>query len=223
MKPLRVTNLEKFRRFRDDVSSFDTEEAVIDTLSGAFTGNDYTWIGTAFHKIVEDGEKAWNNGIVHTRGGDVAMDEAQRDLALLYRSTLPGAFHEVRLDKEYKTRLGKVLVTGCADVIHGTIIRDIKTRYSPPVQQEYIDSYQWRFYLDIFDLDRFIFDIFEFKGYDKEMGMNVAGLPVKQFDPIPCQRYLKMEEDMQRLLDDFSDWIHYRGLEHLLSDETNHA
>ena len=63
MYTVRVTQLEKFRRYMDSVSPFDTEQSVIDTLSGEFKGNEYTWIGTAFHKIVEEGEKAWENGL----------------------------------------------------------------------------------------------------------------------------------------------------------------
>ena len=52
-KVVRVTQLEKFRRFITDHSEYDTEQSVIDTLTGEFKGNEYTYIGTAFHKIVE--------------------------------------------------------------------------------------------------------------------------------------------------------------------------
>ena len=104
----RVTQLEKFRRWRDGVSEFDTEQSVLDTLSGAFTGNEYTWIGTAFHKIVEQGGKAWEDGIVHTAGGDVFMNEMQKNVAILYRNTMPEAFHETRLSKQYPTNHGTV-------------------------------------------------------------------------------------------------------------------
>ncbi len=215
---IRVTQLEKFRRWRDGVSPFDSEQGVIDTLSGAFTGNEYTWIGTAFHKIVEQGESAWDNGIVHTQGGYVYLNETQKDMAILYRETMPEAFHETRLSKQYPTNHGTVTVTGCADIIHGNVIRDIKTKYSAPVQQEYTDSCQWRFYLDIFDADRFAFDLFWFKNYNRDMGMDVSKLELKQLDPIPCLRYANMERDLRILLDDFMDWIDYRNLYELIND-----
>lgn len=213
---VRVTQLEKFRRWRDGVSEFDTEQSVLDTLSGAFTGNEYTWIGTAFHKIVEQGEKAWEDGIVHTAGGDVFMNEMQKNVAILYRNTMPEAFHETRLSKPYQTSKGLVTITGCADIIHGNVIRDIKTKYSSPIQQEYIDSCQWRFYLDIFGADQFVFDLFWFKNYNRSMGMDVRRLELKQLDPIPCLRYASMEKDIQILLDDFMEWIEYRNLYELI-------
>lgn len=220
MKIARVTQLEKFRRFRDEVSLFDTEQSVIDTLSGDFKGNEYTWIGTAFHKIVEEGLKAWNNGVVLTDGGKVVMNESQVNVALAYRNSMPEAFHEIRTRKTYDTRHGEVIVSGCADIIHGNIIHDIKTKYSAPVQQEYIDSCQWRFYLEIFEADRFVFDLFQFKNYKKELGLDVSSLGMAVFDPIPCLRYAKMETDNRILLEDFMEWIHFRGLENLIEHET---
>lgn len=216
---VRVTQLEKFRRFIDNVSSFDTEQSVIDTLSGDFKGNEYTWIGTAFHKIVEEGEKAWKNGIVETLGGNVMMDESQKNVAIAYRNSMPEAFHETRLNKTYHTRHGDVIISGCADIIHGNVIHDIKTKYSSPVQQEYIDSCQWRYYLDIFEAERFVFDLFQFKKYDKGMGLNVAGLDMVVFDPIPCSRYNLMEEDNKYLLDEFMDWVNIHGLQKYLEKD----
>lgn len=59
MYRISVTSLEKFRRYLEGVSSYDTEEALLETLSGEFKGNAYTRIGTAFHNVVELGEEAF--------------------------------------------------------------------------------------------------------------------------------------------------------------------
>ena len=57
MKLVRVTQLESFRKYlegNEDKDRFITsEQDVIDGLTGVFTGNEYTRIGTAFHRIVE--------------------------------------------------------------------------------------------------------------------------------------------------------------------------
>ena len=58
-KPLiRVTQIEAFRRYVEQ-SEYDnyeiTESSVIDSISGSFTGNCQTRVGTAFHAIVETG------------------------------------------------------------------------------------------------------------------------------------------------------------------------
>lgn len=222
MYTVRVTQLEKFRRYMDSVSPFDTEQSVIDTLSGEFKGNEYTWIGTAFHKIVEEGEKAWENGMVRTGGGDVKMNESQKNVAMAYRNSMPEAFHETRLNKVFQTRFGEVDISGCADIIHGNVIHDIKTKYSSPNQQEYIDSCQWRFYLEIFDANQFVFDLFHFMNYKKEVnGFDVSGLQLKVIEPIPCLRYEKMETDNRILLEDFMDWINTKQLYHLLNFKQN--
>ena len=59
MKPLiRVTQLEAFRKYieQSDYASYEiTEQSVIDSITGVFTGNFYTKIGKAFHKIIEEG------------------------------------------------------------------------------------------------------------------------------------------------------------------------
>lgn len=221
MKPLiRVTTLEKFRRYLTEASSYDTEQSVIDTLSGEFTGNEYTRIGTAFHKIVEEGDAVLDyNPDFH--GYDIDVDGyivkftmEQARVALDYRDELPGAFHEIRRFKDY----GRAIVTGCSDVIDGIEIRDIKTKYSQPNDNDYIDSCQWRYYLDIFNADVFHFDLFIFEGYkiDKH-GYDVRGLELKRHTPpITCYRYPNMEADNIALLNVFMDWAESRSLLHLL-------
>ena len=52
MKLIRVTQIEKFSRYMREASAFDTEQSVIDGISGTFKGNEYTYIGTAFHKQI---------------------------------------------------------------------------------------------------------------------------------------------------------------------------
>lgn len=43
-----------------------------------------------------------------------------------YRNEHPDAFHEIRIYKDF----GDAVITGCADMIDGIEIRDIKTKYS---------------------------------------------------------------------------------------------
>ncbi|WP_262055126.1 hypothetical protein [Parabacteroides distasonis] len=134
---LRVTQLEKFRRYITEHSEYDDERSVIDNLTGQFTGNQYTRVGTAFHKIVErryprmqkdpgdgDGDPGEEFDI---DGYPVKLDLKQCKTALEYKDRFPNAFHEIR---EYMD-MGEIIITGCADIINGLEIRDIKTKYSP--------------------------------------------------------------------------------------------
>ena len=220
-KPIvRVTTIEAFRRFMTNSIERDyyeiTEQSVIDSITGKFKGNEYTRIGTAFHKIVEEGDMFLNYN-PDSHGYDIEVDGnivkftmEQARVALDYRDEHPEAFHEVRQYKDY----GRAIVTGCADMLDGIEIRDIKTKYSQPKDENYIDSCQWRYYLDIFNADVFHFDLFIFEKYKKEKhGYDVRELELKRYTPpITCYRYPDMEADNIALLNAFMDFAESRGL-----------
>ena len=173
MKPLiRATQLEAFRKYieQSDYASYEiTEQSVIDSITGVFTGNFYTKIGKAFHKIIEEGAPKCEKVDAGERtflyyskeqkepvpcgrsfdieGDKVIMDIPQCKTALAYRGEYPNAFHEIRLYKDF----GDAIITGCADMIDGIEIRDIKTKYSHPTDADYINSCQWKFYLQLFN------------------------------------------------------------------------
>lgn len=229
-KPLiRVTAIEAFRRYlaNGDNDYYEiTEQSVIDSVTGEFKGNEQTRIGTAFHKIVQDGDfnLDYNSGYhgydINIDGNTVKFAMAQARVALDYRDEHPNAYHEFRGYKDY----GRAVVTGCADMIDGVEIRDIKTKYSTPSDADYINSCQWRYYLDIFGADVFHFDLFVFNGYKKEKhGYDVRELELtRHTPPITCYRYPEIENDNLALLNQFMDWAEARGLtEYLTSKRIN--
>ena len=235
MKPtIRVTTIESFRRYieQSEHSPFDiTEQSVIDSIT-TFTGNVYTHIGTAFHRIVEEGKPQCKKIPAGTRtylyynkpkeeqipcgrsfdveGHEVILDIPQIKVALDYRNEYPDVFHEVREYHDY----GDCIVTGCADMLRATEIRDIKTKYGYRFSDaDYINSCQWKFYLDLFGLNAFSFDLFIFDGYDKDKhGYDVRGLPLKRREPITCYRYNTMSGDNRALLTEFLRWAELRNL-----------
>lgn len=239
---VRVTQLESFRKFLDGDEYNDkfivTEQDVIDGLTGVFTGNNFTYIGSAFHKIVEgdtDGVEKVEAGFrtylyygkevqeavpvgrkFNINGNPVCLDVAQCKVALNYKNEYPDAFHEIR---EYMD-MGDLVITGCADMIDGFEIRDIKTKYSQPNDKDYVDSVQWRFYLEMFGAETFHFDLFQFIGYDKEKhGTDVRGLElVRHNPPITCHYYRTMEQDNRYLIDEFVRWAKSRGVYDLLPE-----
>lgn len=232
---VRVTQIEAFRRYvqQSEYDNFEiTEQSVIDSITGTFQGNEYSRIGTAFHSIVETGKPACTKAEAGERkyllygkpqteplpegrsfridGNDVVLDNAQCRVALDYRREHPCAFHEVRLYKDY----GKAVVTGQADMIDGLELRDIKTKFSPIRDSDYINSCQWRFYLDMFGADTFHFDLFSFEGYKIDRhGYDVRGLTLTRRTPaITCHRYKRMEQDIRMLLGQFLEWAEERQL-----------
>lgn len=238
MKLVRVTQLEKFRRFISGQYDYETEQNVIDCITQEFKGNNYTYIGTAFHKIVEGdtkgvtqvpaGERTYlyynkpkteplpKGRCFNIDGHSVILDGLQCKVALDYRNEHPDAMHEVR---EYK-RYQDIAITGCADIIDGYEIRDIKTKYSQPDDKDYINSCQWRFYMELFEADTFHFDLFQFEGYDTDRhGLDVRGIPLKRYTPpITCYYYPDMEADNRYLINEFLKWIEFRKLSPYLPD-----
>lgn len=223
---IRVTQLEAFRRFlaNGDHSWYEiTEQSVIDSITGEFKGNCKTRIGTAFHSIVEDcaattrNEMVANGYIFDIDGYNVALNINHISLALRYRNEHPDAFHEVRMAKDY----GRAIVSGCADMIDGLEIRDIKTKFSTPTDADYIDSAQWRFYLDIFGADTFHYDLFVFSGYKDTMEHDVRECTMMRYTPaITCYRYPRMEADNLELVNAFMDWAESRNLTQYLMRNT---
>jgi hypothetical protein len=216
MLNLRATQLEKFRRFICEASEFETEESLMETLTGKFEGNEYTRIGTAFHKVIEIGTIETSCKL-NTSGYNVIFNPNHLAIALAYKQSIKGCFHEIRANKVYDINGTKINVSGGADVVLGNQIRDIKTKYSPLKSiSDYTDSVQWKLYCDIFELPEFYFDVFEFKGYDKEKhGYDVSGLALVKHDPIHCIEYSGMQKDIHVLLTEFLNFVKFRKIEHL--------
>ncbi len=235
-KPVvRVTTIEAYRRYMEqtDTDLYEiTEQSVIDNITGVFGGNEYTRIGSAFHAIVETGQQpcalapAGYRDFTYygkpaqepvpegrTFGIDdckVTLDMEQIRVALDYRYEHIDAFHEVRKYKDF----GRAVVTGCADVIDGVQLRDIKTKFSQPQDKQYYDTCQWRYYMELFGADTFDFDLFVFDGYKADKhGYDVRGLKLAPYRPsIRVYRYDGMEQDNINLLDSFLDWCEAREL-----------
>lgn len=237
---IRVTTLEAFHKYleQSEHAYFEiTEQSVIENITGVFTGSEYTRIGTAFHSIIETGHPKCVSVKPTTRtykhknqetnkfvevteevpigrrfdieGYQVCLDIPQYQVALDYRNEHPDAIHEHRLFKDY----GDAIVTGQLDMIDGLEIRDIKTKYSFPSDEDYIKSCQSHFYMEMSELSTFHYDLFIFEGYKLDLhGHDVRGLPLKRHEPITVYAYDTMEQDNRNLLKEFLEWAKFRNL-----------
>ena len=224
MKRISITTLETYRKFLAG-DEWTTQQTMIEALTAPFQGNAYTRIGSAFHAIVEQGEEVieeldeMGKFRVTVEGWPVIFNEAQVAMALKYRSKLPYAFHEEWIGREFDTPSMPIWVHGRVDVLHGTFVRDIKTKYSSVKYDDYANSAQWKFYLDLTGLDTFYFDLFEFPGYkiDKH-GYDVSSLGIRPYGAIECIRYDGMVEENRQLVCDFTDFIVKHNLTKYLKD-----
>ncbi len=229
MKRISVTTLETYRKYLAG-DEWTTQQSLIDGLISPFQGNEYTRIGTAFHSIVEQGESIVEElpemgkfrVVVKETNAEwpVIFNDEQVAMALKYRAKLPYAFHEQWLGKEFDTPSMPIWVNGRLDVLHGTYIRDIKTKYSKISYDDYAESAQWKLYLECTGLDTFYFDLFEFPNYKKDKhGYDVSSLGIRPYGTIECIRYEGMEEDNLQLVSDFTDFIVKNNLTQYLKDK----
>ena len=227
---VRVTTIEAFRRFIQGASIYSTEENLLETLTGKFIGNEYTRIGTSFHKIIECGDVSkkvnfaslGEFSLIKIDEFDVIFNQQQIDTALEYKSENKGCFHELRTSKKYLIDGIEIEVSGGLDLLLGNLIRDIKTKYSSLRSiEDYTNSYQWRFYLDLFEMEEFCYDIFEFKGYKKERDLyDVSKLQLVRHEPITCIWYAGMQRDIEKLLSQFIEYLQFRNLTYLFNNES---
>lgn len=217
MQRVSVTTLEKYRRYMAEASSFDTEEALIESLKGLFKGNDKTKFGGAYHKIIE-GNYFWSFDKVHADEFVFTADQAQP--AIEYRAAHRSMVHEMDIKKTYQTSFFPIQVCGRVDGIEGAHIRDGKTKFRSVKFQEYIDSCQWKFYLDSLGVNTFWYDLFEVQGFKelpaKPPFIMEEGVKVISHEPLKCERYPGMEEEISSLLNSFLEYIHNRGFISLL-------
>lgn len=198
------------------VSPRDTEEELIQTIKGVFEGNDMTEIGGAYHKIIEGEAVIMNGGLV---ANDIYFTVEQANPALAFKARHKHLIHEVPVTKVYESRIGPVLISGRVDGLEGREIQDTKCKFRPPDLQEYIDSYQWRYYQDMLGLDLLYYDFFEVKGF-KELSFGsprlLPDVTIEVHERLQCVRYRNMREDCLSMLNDFLDYIDNRNFWSLL-------
>ncbi len=198
------------------VSARDTEAELIESIKGVFEGNDMTRVGGAYHKIIELEASIVEDGLL---ADDILFTHEQAAPAIQFRGHHKNMIPEVPVTKVYETRRGPILASGRVDGLEGKQIRDTKCKFRPPDYQEYIDSYQWRFYVDMLGLDTFYYDFFEFKGFDSLQGDRpflLPGVTIQGHEPLQCVRYRHMAEDCRSMLNDFLEYIDNRNLWPLL-------
>ena len=146
--------------------------------------------GTAFHKFLElakcgETELACIDGFTFSFPGDFSL-------------YLP-KMRELRKGKDY----GSITISGQVDAIEGKTIYDHKTteRFDA---EGYLQSWQHRFYLDIFEADRFVWNVWEMK-YNG--GDEVSQLyEVRALHTLEQYRYPSMPSDCLALAQEYREF-----------------
>lgn len=180
-----ATDIDAFRRYRDNEDG-DLQE-LLNQFWRRTEPTEAMRAGTALHTALEnvgDGEFTQLTAEGYTFDFEAA---AEVDLP---------AIRECKATREYV--IGECLVTlvGKVDAIHGRRIDDHKftARFDP---ERFLDSFQWRIYLDVFGADEFRWNVFE--------GKEVAPkhYTIQAVHPLTMYRYPGMGDDIERELAQF--------------------
>jgi len=189
MRTLRVsaTDLDAFRRYK--ASEDVTLEHLLAQLRREMPPTPAMLAGSALHRALELAPP-----------GEFESLEARG-----HRFTFPGNcdislpdLREMKLAADRE--VGGVLVTlvGQVDALHGRTVTDHKftTRFDP---ERFLNSYQWRIYLDLFDADRFEWIVYEARETDERC------FDIHQVHTLSAHRYPGMSADIERELRGFVD------------------
>lgn len=191
----RVSNIEAYRRWMNWKPLFDgQEEPTLDDLVRQITTDEPSEAmkaGTAFHAAIEtaaDGDHETFEAMGYV------FELPQAEIAL-------PSIRELRGYKDY----GPLTVTGKVDCLEGNVVIDHKTTKKADMER-FLEGYQWRFYLDIFEAQVFRWNVFEIKEIAE------CRYQVKAPQVLEARRYPGIADDCTRLAAEFHDFAVRVGL-----------
>ncbi len=180
----RVSHVSAYARWKQN------EDADIGWLLASITTDKPTEAmlkGTAFHKFLE-----------HAQAGEYETAEVDG-----YTFAFAGEFNlyrpptrEWRKGKDY----GGIIVSGQVDAIEGKTIWDDKSteRFDA---EKYLESWQWRYYLDIFNADRFVWNVWEMNELKEPKSYGVHHL-----HPLTQYRYPGLHDDCVAMAQEYREF-----------------
>jgi hypothetical protein len=204
MMRISTTTLESFRLFMSPDQEWMTEDDLTASIKGEWRPNHKAMLGTAYGQVLEKPDLHRVDG--GYRCGDFFFGDDVVEPALVTIDRR-GVF-EAKATKQY----GDCLVVAKADHMLGAHLSEYKTTLSTFDVEKYLDSYQWRFMVDIFEPRLITYRVFC-------LSENPAGQidlrSVELFNVFP---YPALHEDCCALLAEFVDYVTAKGLDGFLRD-----
>lgn len=179
-----VSNLDAFNEWRHD------DDADLPALLARLRGDEVTepmLRGRAFAKCLQraevgESETLTADGYTFAFTGDFEIEHFPR--------------REEKREKDYN---GVIVPARCDRVLGKLIVDDKNAAYFDA--ERYFDKYQWRFYLDMWEADRFIWYVWEVKEMTEPKTYCVHKL-----HKLTTYRYAKMQEDCYALAREFRNF-----------------
>ena len=190
MKPLRVsaTDIDALRYFEaNEDASLD---ALISQLRRESAPSEAMLAGSALHSALENAEPGEIESI---HSGDYTFD-----MRIEGEVALPD-IREMKATREYRSGDHLVTLVGKVDAVLGLTVVDHKftSRFDP---DRFLNSMQWRIYLEVFGAEAFVWNIFE----GREIGPK--HYVINHLHVLKAHSYPEMGADVQRAVDHFVDF-----------------
>lgn len=187
-----ATQLESYRRWM--INDESTIGDMINYLLRRIPPTEAMLVGSAFHKVLENAK--YNDELTLVEQDGFKFDLSALDCEISLPET-----KEFKLEKQTIINGEQVTFVGVVDAIQVNEIFDHKLTSKPDVEN-YIDSMQWRCYLDWFDCDKFTYNLFQ--SYKPD---NQDIYQIKSFLPISFYSYDSMSRDIHDIASSFIEFV----------------
>lgn len=197
-----TTLIETFRKYRD--TDYVSEEELVSSIKGEFVWRDEMKWGEAFHKILEKPEEHREKDGYARDGFFFPLEVVEPCLAVFNRE---GVF-EAKHTQDFVIDGWLITVVVKADQLVGAEGIENKTKWGTFDPDQYIESFQWRYYTLILKVLSITYNVFLLSRY-KDETFGLRG--IERFTLYP---YPKLEEECRELLTEFVKYIKRRGYGH---------
>lgn len=186
---LSVTDLDKYRYWLDN-DEVELEDFLRD-LRGQREETTQMLAGKAFHQMLElaDESEIYAQEVNGYRFVFAIEDEL----------ALP-PIRELKGEYLIQTASGPVTLVGKVDALRGVTVHDYKLTERFDAER-YVDSYQWRAYLLMFQARRFVYDVFVGKYNDDN------SVWIHDYHRFPVEAYPNMEADVHRAVSGLAEIV----------------
>ena len=188
-----ATNIDAYRFYREDENEYTSLEKLIAQLRREEPPSEKMLVGSAFHKALEIADE----GNLKFLSQDGYSFEFLKDVTI----DLP-EIRELKATAEWMVDGTPITLVGVADCVSGQRIEDHKTTYSTFDAEKYLNTFQWRIYLELFEADVFRWNVFEMKQDTK----NFKHYLIRDVHQLMAYCYPGMRQDVERELKLFVDF-----------------
>lgn len=206
MRTIKISpsRLNSFARYLDESLEYETLERLLENLTKPFQESPKMRFGKACHMLLEDPEKAFK-----TKEGYNIYDEVisfkEAEPLMEFRSLHPDGIYEHRFKKVYEIRGYHVTMSQIVDFLEFDTVYDFKIVEAAPKTEQYMNSFQWKCYLDVTELPTFVYQVWQRRGF-KNMKY------LAPFDPITVYRYDGLHEEVLNMIEMFVKFLEKMNL-----------